>query len=229
MKAEFDSYAENYKALLDDPMRNMFAPGGGAYFHRRKHEVIQAYLRSRGLTSSAMQWLDVGCGLGELLQISAPSFKSAVGCDPSAGMLQAGINCEVVLQPDPLKLPFPDASFDFVTAVCVYHHVPVADRAELTADIRRVLRPGGTFCMIEHNPWNPVTRLIVSRTPVDENAILLSGGTAAQVVRAGGLAPDACSYFLYFPEKLQRLSMLEAGLLSRVPGGGQYALFSRRA
>jgi hypothetical protein len=60
-------------------------------------------------------------------------------------------------------------------------------------EIQRVLRPGGVFSLIEHNPLNPVTRLIVSRTPVDGNAKLLtaSGHATAHLFGRGPSSADA--------------------------------------
>jgi SAM-dependent methyltransferase len=69
---------------------------------------------------------------------------------------------ETRVQQDPLRRPYEDGRFDFVTAVCVDHHVPLAGRAQLTSEVRRVLLPGGTFCIIEHSPSSPATRTIVS-------------------------------------------------------------------
>src|SRR5205823_5259609 len=92
----------------------------------------------------------------------------------------------VVLQPEPDRLPFGDASIDWVTAVCIYHHVPQPDRAALTTEARRVLRPGGIFAIIEHNPLNPAVQLIVRRTPVDEHAELLTAGCARRMARRAG-------------------------------------------
>jgi SAM-dependent methyltransferase len=96
----------------------------------------------------------VGCGRGELLKLLASDFGRAAGCDPSAEMLASlgGSLVETRLQPEPATLPFESKSFDFVTAVCVYHPVPLKGRAALTREIARVIRPGGVFCMIEHNP-----------------------------------------------------------------------------
>ena len=91
-----------------------------------------------------------------------------------------------------------------------------------------MLRPGGIFCLIEHNPFNPVTRLIVSRTSVDADAVLLRATEARQLACEAGLAPLEQDYFLYFPRMLYGyLGRLEA-VLSKVPLGGQYALFSRK-
>jgi ubiquinone/menaquinone biosynthesis C-methylase UbiE len=224
----FDRLSSSYEELLRDPIRDRFAGQESMFFHRRKADLIRRFFQRRSTATSGLRYLDVGCGKGELLQLLQPAFQQAAGCDVSTGMMQkiAGIDARV--QPDALHIPFGDAEFDLVTAVCVYHHVPPADRPAVTKEIRRVLRPGGIFCMIEHNPRNPVTRLIVSRTPVDADAILLPAGEARQLAAGAKMVPLERDYFLYFPQALYRyLGHVEAAL-ARIPLGGQYALFSSR-
>ena len=64
-------------------------------------------------------------------------------------MLRAGElvskGIEAFVQDDPGRIPLEDALFDFVTAVCVFHHVPPSARAALVLEVRRVLKPGGTL------------------------------------------------------------------------------------
>jgi SAM-dependent methyltransferase len=139
-------------------------------------------------------------------------------------------NSGVVLkqQSDDGTIPFPDESFDFVTAVCVYHHVPRASRAQLTAEVHRVLKPGGTLAIIEHNPFNPITRLIVSRTPVDADAVLLRSAETRRLIGNADFALNEQTYFLYFPERIySKLSGVET-VLRRLPLGGQYAVFATK-
>jgi SAM-dependent methyltransferase len=125
-------------------------------------------------------------------------------------------------------VPFEDSSFDLVTAVCVYHHVPPPERAALTAEIARTLKPGGTLAIIEHNPFNPMTQIVVKRCPVDINAILLRAGEAKALQQQAGLTPYATSYFLFVPEMLfRRLGGIEPWL-SWLPAGGQYMQLARR-
>ncbi len=135
---------------------------------------------------------------------------------------------ETRVQADPLQIPFGDGEFDFVTAVCVYHHVVPEDRLALTREIRRVLRPNGIFCIIEHNPLNPVTRLIVSRTPVDADAILLKAGEARDLTRQAGFRTLQQDYFLYFPQSIYGVVGFLETALAKVPLGGQYALFTKK-
>jgi SAM-dependent methyltransferase len=228
MTPEFDSYALAYRKLLHDPIRDRFA-NGSQFFHRRKAILIHDFLVRQRMSVTSMAWLDVGCGQGELLKIAGSAFARAVGCDPSAKMMEACAEIEMFEQSSPTELPFPDQSFDFITAVCVYHHVPRIQRAALTASIYRVLKPGGVFCLIEHNPLNPVTQTIVRRCPVDVDAELLTRADAARLMGAVCLDPIETAYFLYMPEgTFNRIGKLE-GCLRRLPLGGQFAMFSRRS
>jgi len=190
--------------------------------------LIRDFFARTGRRIGQSDWLDVGCGAGELLRIAASSFASATGCDLSPGMLRECASFEVHKQPDPRTLPFADSIFDFVTAVCVYHHVEPEDRVPLTLELRRVLRPGGIACIIEHNPWNPATQIIVRRCPVDRNARLLTAGLVRKLMREADLSVRDSRFFLYLPEVV----FLRAGrieeILSGLPLGGQFAVFAER-
>ncbi len=223
---EFDGLASNYDSLLEDPLRGRFGSSPD-FFHRCKWEMIQSYLESAHLNPAHMDWLDVGCGRGELLKLGAPSFRRAEGCEPSREMIRNGQG-RIHWQRDLNTLPFAASSYDFVTAVCVFHHVPAVNRRPLASEVFRVLRPNGIFCLIEHNPFNPVTRWIVSRTPVDQDAHLLSPALSRTILHEVGFEPVHTRYFLYSPEQwYERLGRWET-LLRRFPVGGQYSVFARK-
>jgi SAM-dependent methyltransferase len=229
-KPEFDGFAAAYDGLLSDPIRDRFSPSGPRFFHLRKRELIREYYRSRGADTQRMAVLDLGCGKGELLQLLRGDFAETAGCDPSAEMLESGLlaatGIPARVQPPDASVPFEDARFDLVMAVCVYHHVPLDLRERLTAEARRVLRPGGVFAVIEHNPYNPVTRRIVNRSPVDAGAVLLTPAATCRLLRRAGFQAVDVQYFLYFPERVyRRLRALER-LLRAIPLGGQYAVFA---
>jgi SAM-dependent methyltransferase len=228
MSAEFDRYAGNYEDLLRDPMRDRFA-ASAEYFHLRKWLLIQDFFRRRSIRSQDLCWLDAGCGKGELLRLGKAHFRTAMGCDPSAEMLRQCGDLAVSYQPEAVRLPFDDQSVDFLTAVCVYHHLGPAQRLALTSEARRVLRPGGLFAIFEHNPVNPVTRLIVSRASVDSNAVLLRARESRSLMKVAGLVPLETLYYLYLPQRLFELAGRLERLLTGVPLGGQYAVFGERA
>lgn len=223
---EFDQYAASYSKLLNDRLRNRFVEDP-LHFHRRKWFLIQSILRRAGLKASAQRWLDVGCGQGELLEIAGRNFAQALGCDPSAGMIAPSKSFRVEQQRSSTELPFKTASVDFVTAVCVFHHVHGKARTLLTREIRRVLAPGGLCCLMEHNPWNPVTRAIVRRCPVDVDAELLPAGETRQLLLSAGFEAPSTEYFLFFPEKVFRRIGRAEEILRRIPFGGQYASLAK--
>jgi ubiquinone/menaquinone biosynthesis C-methylase UbiE len=225
--ARFDDYAGNYAELIKDPIREKFA-ADNHFFFERKLQVIRRYFHKAGVVTETLDWLDIGCGRGDMLRAGLPFFRSATGCDPSNGMLQACTDLQVRIQESPGKLPFDDAVFDFLTAVCVYHHVPVQDRPGLTTEALRVLKPGGKFCVVEHNPWNIATRVIVSRTPVDAEANLLKPAETRSLLSDAGTRVLATRFFLLFPEMIYPYFRYVEEGLANVPLGGQYAVFAEK-
>ena len=223
----FDEFSRDYDELLRDPVRDWFGSNDPLLFHYRRRDLILRYFNRRSMETAGLDYLDLGCGRGELLGLVRKSFLTVTGCDPSAGMLKQVPGILTRFQADPLRIPFGDAEFDFVTAAGVYHHVPPSQRVALSREVRRVLRPGGTFCIFDHNPLNPLTRLIVSRTPVDADAVLMPARRARAMLRFAGFAHVKVRYFLFFPEPLFRRFGRAENLLRRVPFGGQYALFAR--
>lgn len=223
--AEFDKYAEDYDNLLRAPLRDQFATR--EFFQRRKWLLLEDWFKSHPLPNDPA-WLDVGCGQGDLLSIGQHRFKRVEGCDPSEEMVRFSSHHHARHQTEPTKLPYGDAEFDFLTAVCIYHHVEADDRPALTKEVTRVLKPGGVACIIEHNPFNPATQWIVSRTPVDADAHLLTAGLSNRILSEAGLNPIGVEYFMYFPESIYaKIGGIEKAL-TLLPLGGQYAAFARK-
>jgi len=225
MSAEFDRYAEEYAKLVSHPLRDAM---GTSFLHERKWILLQRFYRGLGIPTRDLNWLDVGCGKGELLALGRPSFAQVTGCDPSAGMLEGCGGLNVRTQESPEHLPFPDETFHLETAVCVYHHLELKERLPVTREVVRTLKPGGIFGVIELNPYNPLTRYLVSRLPIDANAKLLTAPVTRQIMQEAGLEIVSTEYFLYLPERLyRRMSALES-MLRWLPLGGQYAVFGRK-
>jgi SAM-dependent methyltransferase len=92
--------------------------------------------------------LDIGTGPGDFpgrLRLQGHAGR-LVGLDASSGMVARALEKHAgveFLQGDAMALPFPDSSFDVVTARHMLYHVPDVSKALLEA--RRVLKPGGKF------------------------------------------------------------------------------------
>ena len=73
----------------------------------------------------------------------------------------AGYDNVSFLLADAKSLPFPDASFDAVTVAFGIRNIP--DTTMALREIRRVLKPGGSFLCLElTQPGNPIIRSIYS-------------------------------------------------------------------
>ncbi len=223
-KAEFDGLADGYEQMLADPLRSRFA-NSTEFFHRRKLEVLRTHLAATGKLARDLRWLDLGCGRGDLLRMGRAEFESAYGCDVSPASLKYCEGITVREQKRADSIPFDAQSFDLVTAACVYHHVALSERLKLTRSALDILRPGGLFIMFEHNPWNPVTRAIVRRSPIDVNAILLRPSESVELLRVAGFLRVSIRYFLFLPEAAGAKMTRVENWLCRVPLGGQYAVF----
>lgn len=104
--------------------------------------------------------LDLGCGDGLLVATLASQRAQAVGIDVDHAALQAAISRPVVpglhdahfVEGRIERLPFPDGTFDVVTAVTVL--CLVADRSTALQEAARVLRPGGRLIIGDPGRWS---------------------------------------------------------------------------
>jgi SAM-dependent methyltransferase len=119
------------------------------------------------------------------------------------------------------RLPWQQHQFDCALAVCVVHHVPPSEWTAFVAEMRRVVRPGGLLVLIEHNPWNPLTRLAVFRCPFDEDAVLLGARKARELLRGAGCSAIESRHFALLPSRRTAARRIE-WLLQNAPLGAQY-------
>ena len=153
------------------------------------------------------------------------------GADVSKGLLDAAraANPQVGYHEfDGVTLPFEDAAVDAAFAICVLHHIEPYDRQAFVQEMRRVTRPGGLVLLYEHNPFNPLTRVAVSRCEFDEGVVLLRLREARRLLRSAGAPPVESRYIAFFPWSTRFLRTIERGL-SRLPLGAQYVVAGRSA
>ena len=94
--------------------------------------------------------LDVGCGTGRNLPLFDTGVR-VVGLDPTRDALLAARRrppAVPLVQGDAQALPFRTGAFDTVVSGLVFCSVP--DPARGLAEVKRVLRSGGTLRMLEH-------------------------------------------------------------------------------
>lgn len=104
------------------------------------------------LPTGKIEMLDIGCGNGALLNALHDRVSSGIGVDESSGIIErariknseiTNLKFEIIKGP---ILPFPDNSFDVVTSLMSFRYL---DWDPLLAEIKRVMRPGGKFLIID--------------------------------------------------------------------------------
>jgi len=135
----FDGTAADY-----DRIERLIGFGSGSRY--RRDALSRAGLRRD------MQVLDVGVGTGLVARQAAAIVGDpacVTGLDPSPGMLHnahvpAGVR---LVEGYAENIPYPDASFDFVSMGYALRHI--ADLSVAFCEFFRVLRPGGRLCILE--------------------------------------------------------------------------------
>jgi SAM-dependent methyltransferase len=214
---EFDRFAHDYDRVLAGSL------AGAADEGERFAEYKVGEMALQIAASTPRRILDFGCGVGRSLRFLARYFPDAHvhGYDPSPVSLeQARVRVpEAELVTDSALLP--TAFFDAILVANVFHHIPTAQRAAAMATCGRVLAPGGSLFIFEHNPLNPVTRRVFDRCPFDVGAVMLPRPEVVALGRRAGLAITRSAYTLFLPFS-NRGWLRAQRLLSWLPAGAQY-------
>lgn len=215
-RTDFDEYADRYEDLLQEQLA-FFSKDRG-YFSEYKVALALSYCRASPTTI-----LDFGCGIGLSLPYLKKFFPDAklFATDLSKKSLdhvQKNFSYVSVLLDGELD----DRSFDMIFVSGVFHHVPVDQRALVAKRLAAMLSKHGQLFVFEHNPYNPVTRHMVSTCSFDDDAVLIKlNGMKHLLGEVAELKIVESGYCLFFPEVMQGLRPLE-NMLRWVPLGGQY-------
>jgi ubiquinone/menaquinone biosynthesis C-methylase UbiE len=126
----------------------------------RDHALKGRLIREAALAPGE-RVLDLGCGTGTLLLLAARAHPDVTltgvdGDDKALAIARrklARAGAEVRLDTGLAdRLPYPDASFDHVFSTAMFHHLSPDERAGALREVRRVLRPGGAFHLVDFGP-----------------------------------------------------------------------------
>ncbi len=153
----YNLYGDRWYTADDDPIALLRAES------KTKTPWILNKIKNHNLLSPTTKVLDVGCGAGFLSNELALAGLQVTGVDLSEESLNVAHKHDATkkvayLTADAYKLPFPDQSFDVVTAMDFLEHV---DRPnDVIKEFSRVLKPKGLFIFHTFNR-NPLAYLII--------------------------------------------------------------------
>lgn len=225
----FDGYKSSYGEVVERSIR--FSGLRHDFFLMAKSDLLRRLVIERGLRhgGAEVRALDIGCGIGSLHPHLDGVFDTLNGCDISEQSIMRARQNNPTHAYDvntSSRLPYEDGAFDLAFASCVLHHVPPDCWQAFFKEMRRVLRPHGLACIIEHNPYNPLTRLAVFRCPFDNDAVLLGSRTAASLFQIARFAEIRSEHFLLLPTTGSFARKVERWL-APLPLGAQYACSAR--
>ena len=113
---------------------------------------MHAAIVAAGNGAPGRDWLDVGCGTGELAFMAAATGATVTGADLSPVLIEtarrqaaergADVTFEVG---DAEALPYPDGGFDIVTSSVGAIFAP--DHRAVASELARICRPGGNLAL----------------------------------------------------------------------------------
>ena len=152
-----DGYLSEASAERYDHQVEVLFGGGAAAMRRQALVPLRAALRQQKGGPGRARLLDIGCGTGELLREVKRNYPrlAVTGLDLSAPYLAvakrrlARWSRVELIEAAAEAILAPDASFDIVTILYLLHELPGRVRRAVTAEIRRVLKPGGTLILVD--------------------------------------------------------------------------------
>lgn len=157
-----------------------FGANAAAYATSDVHAAGESLAMLVGMADPRPDWigLDVATGAGHMALAFAPHIARIIASDITAEMLAEtaalararGLeNVETQIAAAD-RLPFADAAFDLVSCRLAAHHFP--EPAAFVAEAARVLKPGGTFALVDNVSPDPQSLPDLSRAALRDAGIV---------------------------------------------------------
>ena len=145
---------EDSAKLYDVQVETLFLGAANA-MRRQALRPIADFIR--GQDQRQLRLIDVACGTGQFLGDLARAYPAlkATGVDLSEAYVTEARRrlrnrrCTQLITANGEQMPLADGSQDIATCIFLFHELPGPVRRAVTAEIARVLKPGGLFVFLE--------------------------------------------------------------------------------
>lgn len=222
---QFDSYANDYKDVVKQSAG--IIPVQKDFYLLAKLDMLSDMIAQ--LPQNA-KILDFGCGIGGLVIPLSKMYPDLnfyafdVSPESVAKISDQKIsNIFCMSEESELTKEEFTSSLDLVFCINVLHHIDKNQRNSKVQIIKNMLKPGGKLLILEHNPINPLTRMVVSRCEFDEGVELLGKGELKSLMIKNSMELAGHWYILFFPVYNKFFAGLEK-LISFLPFGAQHCI-----
>ncbi len=169
-----DGYLSRHSAELYDHQVEVLFGGGADAMRRQALVPLYHILRQRRVRETRL--LDLGCGTGRFLTFVKDNYPrlqvTALDLSPyyleQARRLLAPWNALDFVEAPAESTGLPDAAFEVITAVYLFHELPAKVRRAVAEEAARLLKPGGHFILVDSLQLgdNPAYDGLIERFPV---------------------------------------------------------------
>ncbi len=134
-----------------------------------KSQKLRRWFIHKAEIKPGMKILDLCTGTGSVALMLKKILEKnlVIGMDFSEGMLRKAMSksCNYLnlywIKGNATELPFKDKSFDIVLCSYAFYELKNKDKLKAMIEIKRVIKDGGKFCMMEHEePSKPLLKLL---------------------------------------------------------------------
>jgi ubiquinone/menaquinone biosynthesis C-methylase UbiE len=185
MTTRTEAIAEHRRTYLPAAGHDWFLPLYDPFVKLLGGDRARNALLDQAALRPGHQVLDIGCGTGTFvvtIKRLHPKVE-VIGLDPDPKALARAIR---KAEQEALsirfdqgfsdRLPYPDASFDRLFSSFMFHHLPAEEKEPTLREVRRVLKPGCSFHMLdfggpEGGAHGILTRLLHSHERLKDNTV----------------------------------------------------------
>ena len=150
--------------MPDDAVYREIKKTASDSYARGEHHAVELYrqlLKSR-IPFSNTKYLDYGCGDGNITKhFSKLISATETHCVEVTDNESVGANDikYAKIDIDATKLPYPNDTFDVITAQMALHHVK--NLSEICSELNRIAAPDALLVIKEHDCWNSLDAMLV--------------------------------------------------------------------
>ncbi len=188
--------------------------GGREMLVAERRQLVEQLVRATLPPFATLTVCDVGCGRGSDLErwrslgVAEERLFGTELLDDRAEAARRALPGASIAQVEGFEIPFPDGSFDLVTASLVLSSIrDRAGRAALVAEMWRVTRPGGMLAIYDFR-W---------RKPWNRNVLAVSGSELAAALRPPNGEYRLAPFLPLLDAALKLPGPLSAGLVGGLP------------